>query len=142
MIAVRELREADLRALDDETRAGLLSGRAAAAAHADVSHRDELTITNDGAVVGVLALARSRSDPGLASVGVTVVPFARGRGVASEALRRLTQRAARDGLTELCAFPAATNLASRRAFERAGFTATGGRHDNGGLIYRRVLHGR
>lgn len=76
----------------------------------------------DGLPVGVL-----RVDPD-GAVMMIVAPEARGQGVAGAMLGKLPDR-------PLFAEIRATNVASRKAFERAGFVADGSRY--GMMVYRR-----
>ena len=85
---------------------------------------------------------------GVATVGYWVAPWARRRGAASTAMRILPTLAARLGaVNEVRATIAATNEASRRVAERAGFSLAGtspgtcpdGDCQVAGLEYRLVL---
>jgi RimJ/RimL family protein N-acetyltransferase len=79
-------------------------------------------VDEDG-LIGTIALRRIGAEPGRWSVGYWVAPWARRRGVASEALRLIT-RFGFDELEaqviELLAEP--ENLASQRVAEAGGFT--------------------
>ena len=61
-------------------------------------------------------------DEGVASLAVTVFPEARGRGVASSAIRLAAEWGLRElGLRRVSGEAAADNMASIRAMEKAGF---------------------
>jgi ribosomal-protein-alanine N-acetyltransferase len=84
-------------------------------------------ITVAGAIAGHLSLAGIGRDVlGSAEIGYWIAPWCRGRGVATEALRRATRRAfAELRLQRLHATVDAGNAASRRVLERSGFGEVG-----------------
>jgi RimJ/RimL family protein N-acetyltransferase len=67
---------------------------------------------------------------GSVEVGYGIAPHVRGRGVATEAVRLLVERAMKAGVDRVCILTAVDNLASRRVAEKAGFTHQG-RRDSG-----------
>jgi RimJ/RimL family protein N-acetyltransferase len=79
-----------------------------------------------GAYAGSMDLRVSPLDPGVADVGYLVAPWARGRGYASTALRRLVGWGFESlGLTRIEWRAYLGNDASRRVAEKAGFTIEG-----------------
>jgi ribosomal-protein-alanine N-acetyltransferase len=84
-------------------------------------------ITAAGSVAGHLSLDRIRRDVlDSAEIGYWVAPRCRGRGVATAAIQRATQRAfAELRLARLHATVDLENTASRRALERSGFACVG-----------------
>ncbi len=78
-------------------------------------------------VVGSAMLKR-RPEPGWVEIGYGVAESARGKGVATAAVRALIVRAFADpGVSEVYAETAVDNLASRRVLEKAGFQHVGQR---------------
>jgi ribosomal-protein-alanine N-acetyltransferase len=78
----------------------------------------------DGSIVGRFNLYDL--EDGTARVGYRVAEHVAGRGVATEGLRGLCQKAATDhGLRALSAETSRANVASQRVLEKAGFTRTG-----------------
>ena len=61
----------------------------------------------------------------VADLGYTAAPWARGRGITSDAVRRVTQWAHESGIQRVELRAAVHNNASRRVAERAGFTLEG-----------------
>jgi RimJ/RimL family protein N-acetyltransferase len=82
-----------------------------------------ITDAHSGAVVG--AISRRRRAEHHAEVGYWLAPEARGRGLATRALRLVTDWSFEAGLVrlDLCTHPA--NAASGRVAERAGFAREG-----------------
>jgi RimJ/RimL family protein N-acetyltransferase len=80
-----------------------------------------------GAPLGVVDLHLApRGDRGAASAGYWLLPQARGRGVATKALRLVAGWAfAQLGVERLFLTTAPDNVASQRVAERAGFTREG-----------------
>lgn len=72
--------------------------------------------------LGVGEFRRSDSQPGVVDLGMMVAAEWRGRGWATEILRRLARLALKEGLRPICSTTEG-NVASRRAIERAGFVA-------------------
>ena len=80
-----------------------------------------------GSGLGVVDLHLDvRGEPGLASIGYWLLARARGRGLASRALRLLSRWALTElGVERLYLTTAPDNVASQRVAERAGFTREG-----------------
>jgi RimJ/RimL family protein N-acetyltransferase len=82
--------------------------------------------SEDGCVLGGASLHEVESDQGRAAVGYWLTPEARGRGVATHAVRLLARWAFEDlGIVRLVAMCAADNHASQRVAERCGFSREG-----------------
>jgi ribosomal protein S18 acetylase RimI-like enzyme len=78
-------------------------------------------------VVGSAMLKR-RPEPGRVEIGYGVAESARGKGVATAAVRQVMARAFADpGVDEVYAETAVDNTASRRVVEKAGFSHVGQR---------------
>lgn len=78
----------------------------------EVDHHDHealIAVTEDGAGVGVARFVRSAANPHAAEVAVTVVDEWQGRGVGTELLSRLADRARREGVRRFTALLLATN---------------------------------
>ena len=83
-------------------------------------------IESDGRLAGVIDLKHVDWAVKVAEVGYWVAPWARGRGVASQATRALAEWAIRDhGFERVELFAATGNAASQRAAEKAGFVPEG-----------------
>ncbi len=83
-------------------------------------------IESDGRLAGVIDLKHVNWASKVAEVGYWVAPWARGRGVASQATRAISLWAIRDRDFERVELFAATgNSASQRAAEKAGFVREG-----------------
>jgi RimJ/RimL family protein N-acetyltransferase len=81
---------------------------------------------HDGRLLGSVAAMELDRAPGYGELGYWVAAEARGRGVATRAVRLLAQWAERElGLTRLELLVHEDNLASRRVAEKAGFRDTG-----------------
>lgn len=70
----------------------------------------------------IAAVGLMPDGPGSAELAYWVRPEERGRGIAQEAVRRVTEQAHRDGLTRLWLEINPTNTPSQRVAERAGYT--------------------
>jgi len=80
-------------------------------------------IENEGLVVGGGGIEPAEgARSGVAVVGYWLTPSAWGRGIATEALRLLVERAFKDGYRRLQAHVFAPNIASVRVLEKCGFT--------------------
>lgn len=80
----------------------------------------------DGRLLGSFSIMELDGEPGFGEIGYWVAAEARGRGVATRAVRLLADWARGElGLTRIEILPHKDNLASRRVAERAGFTDTG-----------------
>jgi RimJ/RimL family protein N-acetyltransferase len=87
--------------------------------------REAFAIVEDGEFLG-LALAPTIDRETLtAELGYVVAPSARGRGVASEALRRLTEWAFGEGMLRIELLISADNAASKKVAERCGYVREG-----------------
>ena len=94
---------------------------------ADDSGATRLTIELDGAVVGLIQFAEE-DDPRYrhASIDLFLSPAQHGRGLGTEAVRRLARHLIEDrGHHRVTIDPAAGNLAAIRAYEKAGFRPVG-----------------
>jgi RimJ/RimL family protein N-acetyltransferase len=82
--------------------------------------------TDTGEFLGVAVAVRIDREARTAELGYTVAPDARGRGVASAALRLLTEWALADlGMLRLELIISVDNEASKRVAERAGYVREG-----------------
>jgi RimJ/RimL family protein N-acetyltransferase len=80
----------------------------------------------DGRLLGSFSVMEMGREPGYGEIGYWVTAEARGRGVATRAVRRLVRWAREElGLTRLEILTHKDNLASRRVAEKAGFHDTG-----------------
>jgi len=83
-------------------------------------------IQSTGRLAGVVDLKHVNWAYKVAEVGYWVAPWARGRGVASDATRALAHWAIHDhGFERVELFAATGNIASQRAAEKAGFVREG-----------------
>lgn len=80
-----------------------------------------VTSAADGALLGNAGLRRTSAD-GVGELSYWVAPAARGRGVATRAIRLLTGLAWSYGMREVRLHAHVDNIGSQRAAERAGFT--------------------
>jgi RimJ/RimL family protein N-acetyltransferase len=121
--------EADARAFVDHAARGWAEGRLAVFVIARAPRgpgrgQDQGQGINPG--LGLISLHLFASDPGLAEVGYWLCREARGRGVATTAVRLIARWAFRElGIGRLNLQTAPENLASQRVAERAGFTREG-----------------
>ena len=82
----------------------------------------------DGRLLGSFSLMELDREPGYGEIGYWVAAGARGRGVATRAVRLLADWGREAlGLTRIDVLPHRDNAASRRVAEKAGFTDTGER---------------
>src|SRR5947209_8962735 len=80
-------------------------------------------IENEGAIVGGAGIEPAQgARQGVAIVGYWLTPSAWGRGIATQALRLVVERAFNDGYRRLQAHVFAPNVASVRVLEKCGFT--------------------
>jgi RimJ/RimL family protein N-acetyltransferase len=80
----------------------------------------------DGSCVGHVWANRAEEEPGAATIGYWLLPAARGRGLATRAVRLLCDwLVAERGVITLRIFTDPANLASQRVAERSGFTRIG-----------------
>lgn len=83
-------------------------------------------VDEDGAFLGLALAPRIEHDARTAELGYVVAPAARGRGVATEALRRLTEWALEElGMLRLELLISVDNVASKRVAERCGYVREG-----------------
>jgi aminoglycoside 6'-N-acetyltransferase len=93
----------------------------------DEPEATRLTIVVDGAVAGLVQFSEEL-DPKYrsASIDVFVDPALRGRGVGTEAVRRVVRHLIDErGHHRITIDPAAANVAAIRAYEKVGFRAVG-----------------
>jgi RimJ/RimL family protein N-acetyltransferase/8-oxo-dGTP pyrophosphatase MutT (NUDIX family) len=89
-------------------------------------------------LVGAAGYLGPPSADGEVEIGYSVVESFRGRGYATEIARALAERAlALPGVRRVAAEAAATNVASRRVLERAGFVLAGAGREPGHERWRR-----
>jgi RimJ/RimL family protein N-acetyltransferase len=87
--------------------------------------REAFAVVEDGEFLG-LALAPSIDrETQTAELGYVVAPAARGRGVATEALRRLTEWALAEGMLRIELLISVENPASQKVAERCGYVREG-----------------
>jgi RimJ/RimL family protein N-acetyltransferase len=80
----------------------------------------------DGRLLGSFGVMELDREPGYGEIGYWVAAAARGRGVATRAVRMLADWARAElGLTTIEILPHRDNAASRRVAEKAGFRDTG-----------------
>jgi RimJ/RimL family protein N-acetyltransferase len=80
----------------------------------------------DGRLLGSFSLMELDREPGYGEIGYWVAAEARGRGVATRAVRLLADWGREElGLMRIDVLPHRDNAASRRVAEKAGFTDTG-----------------
>jgi RimJ/RimL family protein N-acetyltransferase len=81
--------------------------------------------TNDGSLLGGVTLRHFDPMRGVIEVGYWLFPTARGRGLATHAVRAVAREAFASGLWRVEAHVRVGNEASDRVLERAGFTREG-----------------
>jgi RimJ/RimL family protein N-acetyltransferase len=83
-------------------------------------------VDEDGSFVGLALAPRIEREARTAELGYVVAPASRGRGVATEALRRLTEWAFGElGMLRLELLISVENGASKRVAERCGYVCEG-----------------
>lgn len=88
--------------------------------------REAFAIDEDGKFLGLALAPRIEHDARTAELGYVIAPAARGRGVATEALRQLTEWAFSDrGMLRLELLISVENAASKRVAERCGYAREG-----------------
>jgi RimJ/RimL family protein N-acetyltransferase len=88
--------------------------------------REAFAIVEDGDFLGIAVMPRIDRETQTAELGYVVVPEARGRGVATEALRQLTAWALSEpGMFRLELMISVDNPGSRRVAERCGYVREG-----------------
>ena len=85
-----------------------------------------LAVDADDRLLGSFSVMELDREPGFGEIGYWVAAEARGRGIATRAVRLLADWCRDElGLTRIEALPHKDNVASRRVAEKAGFTDTG-----------------
>jgi RimJ/RimL family protein N-acetyltransferase len=85
-----------------------------------------LAVDAEDRLLGSLSVMEIDREAGYGEIGYWVAAEARGRGVATRAVRLLTEWAQRElGLQRLELLPHKDNVASRRVAEKAGYRVTG-----------------
>lgn len=92
---------------------------------------------DDGLAVGGIGFFGPPDADGVVEVGYGLVEAARGRGIATDALRMMVNKARRSGALRMVADTNVDNTASRRVLERAGFGET--RAGYGSVFFARDL---
>ena len=107
----------------------------------DVDHHDHEALGAiahaSGGGVGIARYIRDRDDPHAAEIAVTVVDDWQGRGLGSELLAQLAERACQEGIGRFTALVAADNTAMVRLLRNYGADLV--RREAGGLEYEIVL---
>ena len=94
-------------------------------------------------VVGAGGVKAPPTAQGEVEIGYGLAPASRGKGVATEAARRLIDEALAFGATRVLALTAPANVASWRLLERIGFRRDGDQQDpDDGLVWRWVFDRR
>ncbi|PZE60365.1 N-acetyltransferase [Curtobacterium sp. MCPF17_047] len=96
--------------------------------------------TSDGLAVGGFGFFGPPDEQGVVEFGYGLVPAARGKGLATEAVKLALERARDCGATVATADTAQDNDASQRVLVRNGFTETGRRDSL--IFYQRALAAR
>jgi RimJ/RimL family protein N-acetyltransferase len=95
----------------------------------EVDHHDHEAIgalsAADGRGVGIARYVRDAEDPRAAEIAVTVVDDWHGRGLATELLRRLSDRARQAGIHRFTALAAAENVAVAGLAQKLGASLAG-----------------
>lgn len=87
--------------------------------------REAFAIVEDGEVLGLALAPRIDRESQTAELGYSVAASARGRGVATEALRQLSEWAFAEGMLRLELLISVENAASQKVAERAGYVREG-----------------
>lgn len=87
--------------------------------------REAFAIVEGEDVLGLALAPRIDRESQTAELGYSVAAFARGRGVATEALRLLTEWAFGEGMLRLELLISAENAASKKVAERCGYVREG-----------------
>jgi ribosomal-protein-alanine N-acetyltransferase len=91
----------------------------------DFEHRAGWAILDGEELVGYAVTGPIDREGAEVELGYAVSPWARGRGVATETLRQLTQWAFDQGMQRVVALISVDNPASSRVAEKAGYTFEG-----------------
>ena len=109
----------------------------------DLDHHDHEALgaldNGDGRGVGIARFVRNADDPYAADVAVTIVDDWQGRGLGSELLARLSDRARQEGIRRFTADVAAENVAVAGLLSKAHASLVG--RDSGTLEYEIALPG-
>ena len=107
----------------------------------DVDHRDHEALGAldhaRGGGVGIARYVRDREDPHAAEIAVTVIDGWQGRGLGTELLARLSERACQEGIRRFTAAVAADNAAMTRLLRNLGADLVG--REFGTLEYEMAL---
>ena len=107
----------------------------------DVDHRDHEALGAldhvRGGGVGIARYVRDREDPHTAEIAVTVIDDWQGRGLGTELLARLSERACQEGISRFTAAVAADNAAMARLLRSFGGDLM--RREPGTLEYEMAL---
>jgi RimJ/RimL family protein N-acetyltransferase len=87
--------------------------------------REAFAIVEDGDFVGLALAATIEREARQCELGYMVAPAGRGRGVATEALRQLTEWAFSEGMLRAELRISVDNVASKRVAERNGYVLDG-----------------
>jgi RimJ/RimL family protein N-acetyltransferase len=99
-----------------------------------------VVVDADGAIVGECGTKGAPDRGGAVEIGYGLAGPSRGRGLGTRAVRRLVDDLARrPGIRAIVAEVEASNVASRKVLERAGFTVSGADHTL--VKYRRSTSG-
>jgi len=108
----------------------------------DVDHRDHEALGAldhvRGGGVGIARYVKNREDPRTAEIAVTVIDDWQGRGLGTELLARLSERACQEGISRFTAAVAADNAAMARLVRSFGGDLM--RREFGTLEYEIGLH--
>jgi RimJ/RimL family protein N-acetyltransferase len=88
-------------------------------------NREAFAIVDDGEFLGLALAPTIDRQTQTAELGYVVAPSARGRGVATEALRRLTEWALAEGMLRIELLISVENPASQKVAERCGYVREG-----------------
>jgi RimJ/RimL family protein N-acetyltransferase len=87
--------------------------------------REAFAVVEDDEFLGLALAPTIDRETQTAELGYVVAPAARGRGVATEALRRLTDWAFAEGMLRIELLISAENPASKKVAERCGYVREG-----------------
>jgi RimJ/RimL family protein N-acetyltransferase len=87
--------------------------------------REAFAVVEDGEFLGLAVVPTIDRETQTAELGYVVSPAARGRGVATEALRQLTEWAFAEGMLRIELLISVDNPASQKVAERCGYTREG-----------------
>jgi RimJ/RimL family protein N-acetyltransferase len=87
--------------------------------------REAFAVVEDGEFLGLALAPTIDRETQTAELGYVVTPAARGRGVATEALRRLTEWALAEGMLRIELLISVENPASQKVAERCGYVRDG-----------------